>query len=164
MSAQVNPGRHTAAAEGDVVVFLIGMRINRLWALRSWLPVFTAMPRMLRELSRDKGSGFLGYRLLFGGRVICVLQYWSTKEQLFSYAAQQDKQHRPAWTAFNRRARAGKGRVGIWHETYAVPAGSYESVYVDMPGFGLGGVAGVVPVGRRGETAAQRLKAGERAA
>ncbi|MGW3245953.1 DUF4188 domain-containing protein [Streptomyces sp. NPDC001070] len=165
MSAHVIPGRNTAAVEGGVVVFLLGMRINRLWALSSWLPVFKAMPRMLRELSRDEDSGFLGYRLLFGGpRVICVLQYWASKEQLFSYASQQDKQHRPAWAAFNRRARAGKGRVGIWHETYAVRAGSYESVYVDMPAFGLGAVAGVVPVGRRGETAVQRLKSGERAA
>ncbi|MFD8074440.1 DUF4188 domain-containing protein [Streptomyces sp. NPDC059718] len=162
MSAQLIPGRNTAAAEGGIVVFLIGMRINRFRSLGSWLPVFRAMPRMLRELSQDDGSGFLAYRLLFGGpRVIYVVQYWKSTEQLFAYASQQDKQHRPAWAAFNRRARAGKGRVGFWHETYAVPAGGYESVYVDMPAFGLGAATGVVPVGRRGETAAQRLKAGE---
>ncbi|MFJ5217594.1 DUF4188 domain-containing protein [Streptomyces sp. NPDC088354] len=162
MSVQLIPGRNTAAAEGEIVVFHIGMRINRLRALREWLPAFMAMPRMLRELSQDKGSGFLGYRLLLGSpRLFYVVQYWSTKEQLIAYASQQDKQHRPAWAEFNRRARAGKGRVGIWHETYAVPAGSYESVYVDMPAFGLGAATGVVPVGRRGESAAERLAAAE---
>lgn len=160
MSVTLIPGRNTAAAEGEVVVFHIGMRINRLWALRSWLPAFMAMPRMLRELSQDPSGGFLGYQLLLGSpRLFYVVQYWATKEQLIAYASQQDRQHRPAWAEFNRRARAGKGRVGIWHETYAVPAGSYESVYVDMPAFGLGAATGVLPVGRRGETAAERLRA-----
>ncbi|MFJ4848896.1 MULTISPECIES: DUF4188 domain-containing protein [unclassified Streptomyces] len=159
MSVQLVPGRNTAAAEGEIVVFHIGMRINRWWALRSWLPAFMAMPRMLRELSRDQDSGFLGYQLLMGlPRLVCVVQYWASKEQLIAYASQPDRQHRPAWAEFNRRARAGKGRVGIWHETYSAPAGSYESVYVDMPAFGLGAATGVVPVGRRGETAAERLR------
>ncbi|WP_346779682.1 DUF4188 domain-containing protein [Streptomyces sp. S3(2020)] len=55
------------------------------------------------------------------------------------------------------RAHAGNGHVGICHETFIVPAGSYESVYVDMPAYGLAAATGVVPVGRRGDTAAQRL-------
>ncbi|GHB80032.1 hypothetical protein GCM10010347_58310 [Streptomyces cirratus] len=154
-------GRVTAAAEGDVVVFLIGMRINRLRAVRHWLPVLTAMPRMLKELSRDGGSGLLGLRRLAGGpRVFGVVQYWESREKLLAYASDQGGEHRPAWSAFNRRARAGRGAVGIWHETYVVPAGSYESVYVDMPAAGLGAAWGVEPVGRRGERAAQRLAGG----
>lgn len=44
MSEKPIEGRMTAAAEGDMVVFLIGMRINRFRALRSWLPVTAAMP------------------------------------------------------------------------------------------------------------------------
>ncbi|MEU8822989.1 DUF4188 domain-containing protein [Streptomyces sp. NPDC048636] len=158
MGAELYAGRMTAAAEGDVTVFLIGMRINRFRALGSWLPVFKAMPRMLRELSRDKGSGMLGYQLLFGPpRVIYVVQYWSSHEKLLAYSVAQDKEHRPAWAAFNRRMREGKGRVGFWHETYVVPAGAHESVYLNMPEFGLGKAAGVVPVGRRGDRAADRL-------
>ena len=163
MSEKVVPGRNTAAAEGDVVVFHIGLRINRLRALSSWLPAFMSMPRMLRELSQEKSSGLLAYKVLYGGlRDFYVVQYWSDKERLLAYAHQQDAAHRPAWTAFNRRARAGKGHVGIWHETFIVTAGSYESVYVDMPAYGLGAATGVVPVGRRGDTAAQRLRSGER--
>ncbi|MBB1259476.1 DUF4188 domain-containing protein [Streptomyces alkaliterrae] len=160
MGASVNQGRTTAAAEGEITVFLIGMRINNLLALRSWFPVFRAMPGMLRELSQDKESGLLGYRVLRGGlRDIYLVQYWSSHEKLLAYASAPDRRHRPAWAAFNRRIRAGRGKVGFWHETYVVPPGRYESVYVSMPAFGLGAATGVIPVGRRGETAAQRLEA-----
>lgn len=35
--AQVIPGRVTAQVEGDFVVFLIGMRINKVWKIHQWL-------------------------------------------------------------------------------------------------------------------------------
>ncbi|MFI6083527.1 DUF4188 domain-containing protein [Streptomyces sp. NPDC051217] len=160
MRTELIDGRMTADAKGDVVVFLIGMRVNNFRALRSWWPVFTAMPKMLKELSRDKGSGLIGFQSLLGfPRVLYVVQYWDSKEKLFAYASARDGQHRPAWAEFNRRLRAGKGKVGFWHETYVVPAGSYESVYINMPAFGLGAATEVVPVGRRGERAADRLGA-----
>ena len=38
-----------------------------------------------------------------------------------------------------------------------VPAGNTETIYGNMPLLGLGMVAGVVPVGTKGETAAERL-------
>ncbi|MCF3105814.1 DUF4188 domain-containing protein [Streptomyces roseoverticillatus] len=165
MGAQPIPERVTAAAEGDVVVFLIGMRINRWRAVRHWLPALRAMPRMLRELSRDENSGLLGYQALAGGpRDRTVVQYWESREKLLAYAADQSKEHRPAWAAFNRRARGSEGVVGIWHETYVVPAGSYESIYSGMPAQGLGKAYGVEPVARRGERAAERFaSAGGRA-
>ncbi|MCP3816742.1 DUF4188 domain-containing protein [Streptomyces sp. A3M-1-3] len=160
MSDKPVQGRMTADAEGDVIVFLIGMRINKFRALRSWWPAVRAMPRMIKELSREKGSGLIGVQFLLGGpRLLYVVQYWDSKDKLLAYASAPDKEHRPAWAAFNRRMRDGKGDVGFWHETYVVPAGSYESVYVNMPEFGLGKAAGVVPVGRRGDRAADRLAA-----
>ena len=55
--------RFTHEYEGELVVFLIGMRINKPWRPDLWLPVFSAMPRMLAELSRDPDSGLMGYRL-----------------------------------------------------------------------------------------------------
>lgn len=159
VGATIEKGRMTAAARGEVTVFIIGIRINRFTAVRSWWPLFTAMPRMLRELSRDPESGLLGYRQLFGGpRVVYLVQYWSSHEKLLAYASARDQEHRPAWAAFNRRTRAGRDNVGFWHETYVVPEGSYESVYVNMPAFGLGQATGVIPVGRRGENAAERLR------
>ncbi|MDT7839734.1 hypothetical protein [Streptomyces justiciae] len=38
----------------------------------------------------------------YGGlREFNVVQYRTDKERLLAYADQQDKEHRPAWTAFN---------------------------------------------------------------
>ncbi|MDH2391405.1 DUF4188 domain-containing protein [Streptomyces sp. HNM0663] len=153
-------GRMTAASEGGVTVFLIGMRINNFRAVRSWWPVFTAMPKMIRELTREKGRGLLGLQPLLGGpRLLYVVQYWESEEKLLAYASDRDGEHRPAWAAFNRRMREGRGNVGFWHETYVVPAGSYESIYLNMPEFGLGKATGVIPVARRGDRAADRLTA-----
>ena len=47
---KVVPKRVTAQIEGDFVVFLIGMRINKPWKVHKWLPVFRAMPMMISEL------------------------------------------------------------------------------------------------------------------
>ena len=48
--ARIFADRMTADIEGDFVVFLIGMRINKPWKVHKWWPVFSAMPRMLKEL------------------------------------------------------------------------------------------------------------------
>lgn len=147
--------RTTHQHEGELVVFLIGMRLNRPWRPDLWLPVFLAMPRMLAELSRDPGSGLLGYRLLLGAGGPTVVQYWDSAERLYAYASDPQQQHRPAWTAFNRRARKAPGAVGIWHETFVVERA--ESIYSGMPPVGLAAATASVPVGRRGERAQQRL-------
>jgi hypothetical protein len=91
------------------------------------------------------------------GRTITVIQYWKSFEALEAYAANSDRKHRPAWTAFYKRATSGTGAVGIYHETYIVRPGEVESLYVDMPtGFGLGGVVGVTSVTPKTETARER--------
>jgi len=45
MMSSVFRGRYTAEIDGSFVVFIIGMRINRLWALHKWVPVALAMRR-----------------------------------------------------------------------------------------------------------------------
>jgi Domain of unknown function (DUF4188) len=110
----VIPARMTHDFDGDLVVFLIGMRINKPWRPDLWLPVFMAMPGMLAELSKDKQSGLLGYRLTFGAGGPLFVQYWNSHEKLYRYASDRDAAHRPAWAAFNRRARKVPGAVGIW--------------------------------------------------
>ncbi|GGO93905.1 DUF4188 domain-containing protein [Wenjunlia tyrosinilytica] len=159
MAAKPIQGRTTAdAGDQGVTVFLIGMRINSWWAVRDWVPVFLAMPAMLAELDREKGLGLLAVRRLYGPpRTLYMVQYWSSHEALLAYAADPGHHHRPAWQRFSRRMRGGRGRVGFWHETYVVPKGANEAVYVNMPPMGLGEAFGAVPVGRRGETAAARL-------
>src|SRR6478672_13084683 len=52
--------RLSAEIEGSFVVFLIGARINQPWNVPAWLPVFRAMPRMLRELAAQPELGLLG--------------------------------------------------------------------------------------------------------
>lgn len=146
--ADVHRGRHRAEIDGDFVVFLIGMRVNRVRAVRSWLPVFVAMPRMLLELDRHPELGLLHRSTaITGPRSIHVTQYWRSFAQLEAYARSPEVRHLPAWTAFNRAAQASGGATGIWHETYRVAAGEHETIYVDLPPVGLGAAGRLTPVG-----------------
>lgn len=154
--ARILSHRSTHRHTGPLVVFLIGMRINRPWRPDLWLPAFAAMPRMLRELSSDPGSGLLGYRLTFGAGGPLVVQYWRSTEELYAYASQPDAEHRPAWAAFNSRARRAPGAVGIWHETF--PVDRAESMYVGMPVSGLAKASASQPA-PDGSRAADRLAA-----
>jgi hypothetical protein len=132
--------RFTARLDKPVVLFLIGMRFNKLLAVNKWLPVTIAMPRMLAELSKRPEAGMLSFRTYISGRVILVQQYWESFDKLIAYAHDRDGAHFPAWAAFNR-AIGTDGSVGIWHETYLVEPGKSESVYVNMPRFGLAAAA-----------------------
>ncbi len=149
-------GRQTAAYDKDLVVFLIGFRVNKLRAWRQWLPVSRAMGPMLRELSADPDSGLLGFRTfptLLRRDDDPVL---GVSRETAGVRQRSRRTHRPAWTNFFKYAYK-TNTVGIWHETYVVPAGHTETIYGNMPLIGLGKVAGVVPVNSRGETAAERL-------
>ena len=153
---QVVEGRQTAVHDGEIVVFLIGMRVNSVLKVREWLPVARAMGPMLGELMKDKDSGLLGFRTLPTWRGVTMIQYWESAEKLQAFANDAGRNHRPAWVDYFRNSFKG-GAVGIWHETYVVPSGHTETIYGNMPLFGLGRVKGVQPVGNRGETAAERL-------
>jgi hypothetical protein len=155
---RIESGRITHAYDGELVVFLIGMRINRWWRPDLWLPVFNAMPGMLAELAKDPESGMLGYRLLLGEGGPMLVMYWDSHEKLYAYASRQDAEHRPAWTRFNQQARKAPGAVGIWHETFQVAAA--ESIYAGMPVRGLARATEAVPVGRRGDRALARHRDG----
>ena len=144
--------------DGDLVVFLIGMRINALHKPWAWLPVLRAMPPMIEELSRQPELGVLhGYGALGPGGPF-VVQYWRDVESLHAYAHAEGGLHLAAWRDFNARARRAGDAVGIWHETFVVPAGHAESVSVGMPPHGLGKAFGTIPVARGRERAAQRLR------
>jgi Domain of unknown function (DUF4188) len=147
--------RMCAQLDGEVVVFLIGMRINKLWKIHKWLPVALAMPRMLKELEKSPDLGFLGAHTWFS-RTVIVLQYWRSVEDLQAYAKNRDRAHLPAWAAFNKAIGKG-GDVGVWHETYRTRAGDYETVYVNMPLFGLGKATKVVTASGQRESAAGRI-------
>ena len=154
--------RVTAELPGEFVVFLIGMRINNPLRVHQWLPVAAAMPRMIKELARQPELGLLHAENWFS-RTLLMVQYWRSMDQLLAYATNREAEHLPAWKAFNQ-AVGTNGAVGIWHETYGISPGRFESIYVNMPQFGLGKAGSVVPAsghrkfarGRLGEKAAER--------
>lgn len=156
--AEIIHERVCAEIDGDTVVFLIGMRINKLWKVWRWLPVLVAMPRMLRELAAHPELGLLHARPQFGLRNLWVVQYWRSAEHLRAYAQSASQAHLPAWRAFNTKI-GTNGDVGIWHETYVASIGHAESVYVNMPRFGLGLAGNLFPAKGQRATAAKRLTA-----
>ena len=154
----INKGRYSAdnGADGKVL-FLIGMRFNTLWKVWKWLPVFRAMPRMLIELQKNRDLGLVGKpRTYFSGRTVLVWQYWESFEKLEAYSRNADQAHLPAWRDFNKKIR-DNGSVGIFHETILLSDATVETVYGNMPTFGLGTVTGAVPAARRGQTAQARM-------
>ena len=146
--------RATAQIEGDFVVFLIGMRINKPWKVHKWLPMLRAMPRMLKELEAAPPEvGFLSHN---GLNMRAIVQYWRSFDHLEAYARAKDRHHWPAWVDFNWRMKDSRGDVGIWHETYLVRAGEYEAVYSGMP------LMGLAKAGKRAEVTAETDSARER--
>lgn len=136
------------------VVFVVGMRLNALWAIHRWLPVFLAGFRMRRE--REDAEGLLDSRMVIGWRTLTFVQYWESIDALHDYAHDGDHEHRSAWQQFNREI-AETEAVGIFHETYRVEPGDYETVYRNMPAYGLGAVGERVPATGSKETMSGRL-------
>ena len=154
--AQVVRGRYTARMDEPFVVFMIGMRINRPLAVRKWLPTLRAMNPMLKELYQHPETGFLGGEFFLYWRGPALVQYWRSFEDLERFARNPDDPHLPAWQRFNRVVKSD-GSVGIWHESYLVEPGRHETIYNNMPVFGLAkATEHVRAVGGR-ETARRRL-------
>ena len=150
-------GRFSADRDGDFVVFLIGMRINRPLRIRQWWPVFMAMRPMVSELEERPELGLLGanFGFMFGGPAL--VQYWRSFEDLERYARGADHLHLPAWKRYNQLARDAGG-VGIWHETYRIRDGEYETIYGNMPRIGLAAVSDHRPLGSTSR-ASERIRA-----
>lgn len=70
-----------------------------------------------------------------------------------AFANDPGRKHRPSWLRYFKESYESRA-AGIWHETYVVPAGSYETVYGNMPLLGLGTIAGVQPATGHRNTAA----------
>jgi hypothetical protein len=78
----------------------------------------------------------MGSHLIITGRGVGVVQYWESFEKLEYFA----RDHNDLHMANNKRYKkyVGKsGLVGIWHETYLVDNNKFESLYFNMPKWGL---------------------------
>lgn len=155
MSAKIVPGRFTAESHEGIVVFVIGMRINKWRAVHKWLPVLMAMPPMIKELAIHKELGCLSSENFFKLPLTFMVQYWHSEEELHAYSKGQ--KHLSAWKTFNQKVR-NNDAVGIYHETYLISPGQSESIYVNMPEFGLAKALGKKAITPATSSARQRLR------
>ncbi len=158
--ARAIPGRFTARMDEPFVVFIIGMRVNRPLAFRKWMPTVMAMGPMIRELHNSPQKGFLGAEQFLYWPGTALVQYWRSFDDLERFARDPNDPHFPAWRRFNQTV-GTDGSVGIWHETYAVDAGRHETIYNNMPMFGLAKATEHVPAKGRLETARRRIRQGQ---
>ncbi|HEX6286594.1 MAG TPA: DUF4188 domain-containing protein [Acidimicrobiia bacterium] len=149
----MHQGRFTADFDGDFVVFLIGSRVHKPFRFRQWLPVARAMTTMQREIAEHPEIGCLHIENFGAMRNISV-QYWRSFEDLERFARSGEWFHLEAWRQFNKLIR-DSGDLGIWHETYMVRAGEFETMYGNMPRFGLAAAGRHLPL-TPSSTAARR--------
>ncbi len=156
------PGRYTADVSEPFVVFLIGIRVNRFWAIRKWWPVAQAMQPMMKTLLQHPDKGLLEARTFFRAWPLetCMVSYWRSFDDLTQFARSQDDPHWQPWQQFMREVGAD-GSVGIWHETYRIDPGKYECIYGNMPPFGLAAATVHLPVSEKTQTAHKRMTTAE---
>ncbi|MFB3225168.1 DUF4188 domain-containing protein [Exiguobacterium sp. PHA03] len=92
--------RIIATPNKDVVVFIIGLRINRLRSVRQWLPTVQTMGPMLQECYAND-VGLISHESLVGWRSVTLIQYWRSTEELMAYA--HGSRHLTAWKRFNQK-------------------------------------------------------------
>ena len=152
--ATVTAERVSAEIDGEFVVFLIGMRINRKWKIHKWLPVFRARRKMLAELEAHPESGFISHSE--SGRI--AILYWRTFEQLEYFAREADKERSPAWIDFNAKVERSRGDLDVWREIYVIKPGKYEAVHGGLPAVGQGKVGHLKAWSSRKSDAEPRLR------
>jgi hypothetical protein len=158
MANKIYAGRYTTDNTEDLVVFIIGMRVNKRLAVHKWLPVFNAMPGMIKELYMNKEElGFLSMESYFGLRTTTMIQYWRSIDNLLAYA--KGAKHLTAWESFNKKV-GNNDAVGIYHETYQIRKGAYESIYGNMPHYGLAKALKHLPITAERNTAKKRISPG----
>lgn len=133
----------TKPADSDVVVFLIGTRCNHPLGLLA--PGFrefgTYFPRMVKDLEAHADEyGFLGMTswLNTDNRTskseLMYVGYFRTTEGLHNFA--HSEYHMGGWRWWNRHVKQYP-HISIWHETYHVPKGHWESIYVNSHASGI---------------------------
>ena len=93
--SDVFSGRYTAQLDKSRVLFLIGARVNKWWAVRELAWFASTMPRMLKELDAKPASGLLWYRQYVSPPIIMVQQYWESFDKLLAYAHDKEGVHFP---------------------------------------------------------------------
>ena len=152
------PGRYTAEVTEPCVVFLIGMRVNRIWAIKKWFSTASAMGPMMATLSQHPEKGLLSSRMFFRLWPLetCLVSYWRSFEDLTRFARSEDDPHWASWQRFMREM-VDDDSVGIWHETYQVEPTQCECIYGNMPVYGQAAATQHIPVSEKTRSAAKRM-------
>lgn len=129
-------GKQAVLGEEELVVVLIGARINRWWLLPLAAPILNRMGAMQRELLADPESGLIAIQSLGIGSDV---QYWRSLDHLLAYVKDSDHEHVPTARRFYQKIFKNQA-IGVWHEVFVVPKGHYEGLYINMPRHGLGKV------------------------
>jgi hypothetical protein len=125
MPTKVNRQTIDLSSYPDLVVIYLGMRVNRLYGLRTLLGFG---PRISRSAAAQP-DGLLLHEPVFYSLFpmnVGMRQYWRDMESLLAYS--RSAPHRDWWLNFLRDS----GGTGFWHETYLM-RGGMEGVYDDIP-------------------------------
>lgn len=136
MEQGISVGRCTARRDEPFVVFMMGVRVNRLFAVWRWFSVLLSLRSMVRKISGTSGLGYLGGQTFYSWRTVTIMQYWESYEALERYARCPKQGHLPAWQRFNREVRGSKA-IGLWHEAYTIGSAEYDAIYTNVPVCGL---------------------------
>jgi len=117
------------------VVFLMGIVIHKPLNIFVRHYIKRSLKAILGELDQKKPEGFLNYLQTTGNPRLLVL-YWKDMDTLYKYARDKTANHFPAWFEFNDKISKTRG-VGLWHEIYQLPAGSYSGIYRHCPLTGM---------------------------
>jgi len=133
---QIFNGKYTSKPEAPFVVFIFGMRINNILFFWLWLPFLIRLIRIVSRLRNYRESGMMNAHLFFSGMSLGVIQYWDSFDKLEVFAKDNNDLHMPNNKKYKKTV--GKsGFVGIWHETYLVEHDKFETMYYNMPKWGL---------------------------
>lgn len=155
--SRIFPGRYTARSEQPLVLFAIGMRINRAFAIHRWLLPTINTIRLWRHMQWQRPDGYLGGYLYVYWRGVGMTQYWRDFESLIAFSHDKTQPHVAAWQQLAKLTQKDQS-FGYWHETYTVAPGTSEAIYGSMPRFGLAAATDHAPIGRNTESAQARLR------
>ena len=140
-SQHIIPTTFTGRCEGDFVVFLIGSRCNTAYPLtKSYTSLRKAFMSMQAELESDPSIGYMGGDLYVGANdrksTTMFVQYWRNYESLQKWSHKRMSLHLKKMSEYTSKNQIDTPD-GIWHETYKVRDGEYETIYHNMPPIGL---------------------------
>ena len=113
------------AAYPDLVMILLGMRVNTATGLRTLL----GFGPLITKAARDLPDGLLSHETFLWSLFpphAGIRQYWRDFEALEAWS--RSEPHRAWWKDFLRDS----GGTGFWHESYFMKGG-VEAVFDDMP-------------------------------